>query len=145
MKINKNFLLKFMKSVADLKFNEVRTDKALLIYDGELEVGTEVLIEVEGDFVAPEDGDYTTEDGKVITVLEGKVSSITEPVEEELEEENPRIAELEALLAEKDEEIAALKQRITELENEKAAPTEEEVEIKASAQSNDNNIFNYFK
>lgn len=162
MKINKSVFLQFWKSVANLKFNEVRTDKALLIYDGEALVeGTEVLVEVEGDFVAPEDGEYVAEDGRVLTVEGGKVTAIKpkeeEPAaEESLEEEVPvveevapdekdlRIEELEAALAERDAEIEALKQRIAELEDEAEAPAAEEVEIEQSAQERNNNTFSKY-
>lgn len=158
MKINKSVFLQFWKSVANLKFNEVRTDKALLIYDGEeLVEGTEVLVEVEGDFVAPEDGEYIAEDGRVLTVEGGKVTAITKPVaEESLDEEVPaeeevapdekdlRIEELEAALAERDAEIEALKQRIAELEDEAEAPAAEEVEIEQSAQERNNNTFSKY-
>lgn len=159
MKINKSVFLQFWKSVANLKFNEVRTDKALLIYDGEeLVEGTEVLVEREGDFVAPEDGEYVAEDGRVLTVEGGKVTAIKPKEEEpvELEEEVPveeapvsdekdlRIEELEAALAERDAEIEALKQRIAELEDEAEAPAAEEVEIEQSAQERNNNSFSKY-
>lgn len=162
MNFNKNVFLQFMKRMSEVHFNEVRTDKDVLIYDGEnLEVGTEVLVEREGDFVVPENGEYTTEDGRVIEVKEGKVVSIKEPEAEvvvaeedaapaeakpEKDEKDLRIEELEGLLADRDAVIAELTAKIKELEDKANAPAAEEVEVKASAQENNNNIFkNIFK
>lgn len=162
MNFNKNVFLQFMKRMSEVHFNEVRTDKDVLIFDGEnLEVGTEVLVEREGDFVVPEDGMYTAEDGRVIEVKEGKVVDIKEPQAEvvvaeeesmpadakpEKDEKDLRIEELEGLLADRDAVIAELTAKIKELENKANAPAAEEVEVKASAQENNNNIFkNIFK
>ena len=162
MNFNKNVFLQFMKRMSEVHFNEVRTDKDVLIFDGEnLEVGTEVLVEREGDFVVPEDGMYTAEDGRVIEVKEGKVVDIKEPQAEvvvaeeeavpadakpEKDEKDLRIEELEGLLADRDAVIAELTAKIKELEDKANAPAAEEVEVKASAQENNNNIFkNIFK
>ena len=162
MNFNKNVFLQFMKRMSEVHFNEIRTDKDVLIFDGEnLEVGTEVLVEREGDFVVPEDGMYTAEDGRVIEVKEGKVVDIKEPQAEvvvaeettvpadakpEKDEKDLRIEELEGLLADRDAVIAELTAKIKELENKANAPAAEEVEVKASAQENNNNIFkNIFK
>ncbi len=162
MNFNKNVFLQFMKRMSEVHFNEVRTDKDVLIYDGEnLEVGTEVLVEKEGDFVVPADGEYTTEDGRVIEIKEGKVVDIKEPqaevvvAEEEAapaeaepvkDEKDLRIEELEGLLADRDAVIAELTAKIKELEDKANAPAADEVEVKASAQENNNNIFkNIFK
>ncbi len=162
MNFNKNVFLQFMKRMSEVHFNEVRTDKDVLIYDGEnLEVGTEVLVEKEGDFVAPADGEYTTEDGRVIEIKEGKVVDIKEPQAEEVvaeeeaapaeaepekDEKDLRIEELEGLLADRDAVIEELTAKIKELEDKANAPAAEEVEVKASVQENNNNIFkNIFK
>lgn len=162
MNFNKNVFLQFMKRMSEVHFNEIRTDKDVLIFDGEnLEVGTELLVEREGDFVVPEDGMYTAEDGRVIEVKEGKVVDIKEPqaevvvaeeesmpadVKPEKDEKDLRIEELEGLLADRDAVIAELTAKIKELENKANAPATEEVEVKASAQENNNNIFkNIFK
>ena len=162
MNFNKNVFLQFMKRMSEVHFNEIRTDKDVLIFDGEnLEVGTEVLVEREGDFVVPEDGMYTAEDGRVIEVKEGKVVDIKEPqaevvvaeeeavpadVKPEKDEKDLRIEELEGLLADRDAVIAELTAKIKELEDKANAPAAEEVEVKASAQENNNNIFkNIFK
>lgn len=70
----------------------VKTDKAVLEYDGEdLVAGMTVYVtNEEGERVAPEDGEYTTEDSKVIVVKDGKVESITDPVAEVDAEEEPK-------------------------------------------------------
>lgn len=83
--MDKNKLFKLAKLV--MKFAEIVTDKATLTYDGELAEGVEVFVEVDGEFVAPEDGEYKTET-QVITVEGGKVTKIEDiEVEEEPTEE----------------------------------------------------------
>ena len=90
-----------------IKYSVVKTDKAVLEYDGEeLVAGMDVYITDEnGEKVAAEDGEYVTEDNKVITVKDGKVESIIdkaadveaeedekkedEPMEEPAKEEEP--------------------------------------------------------
>lgn len=80
-----------------IKYSVVKTDKAVLEYDGEnLVAGMDVFITDEnGDKVPAEDGEYTTEDNKVITVKDGKVETIVDPVaevdaeEEEKKEDEP--------------------------------------------------------
>ena len=80
-----------------IKYSVVKTDKAVLEYDGEeLVAGMDVYITDEnGDKVAAEDGEYVTEDNKVITVKDGKVESIidkaadVEAEEDEKKEEEP--------------------------------------------------------
>lgn len=84
--MDKNKIIKLMKMLA--KFAEVVTDKATLIYDGELVEGVEVSVENEaGEIVPAEDGEYKTET-QVITVEGGKVTKIEDiEVEEEPTEE----------------------------------------------------------
>ena len=133
-KINRLKLAKLL-----LKFAEVETDKGLLTYEGELEVGNEVFIEKDGELIPAEDGEYVAGD-KTITVKDGKIAEIVEveveveqpaPTEEVMIEgedvENPvdntikedekdvKIAELEAVIAEKDKEIESLKAEIEEM------------------------------
>lgn len=133
-KINRLKLAKLL-----LKFAEVETDKGLLTYEGELEVGNEVFIEKDGELIPAEDGEYVAGD-KTITVKDGKIAEIVE-VEVEVEQpmpeegvmiegedvENPtdntikedekdvKIAELEAVIVEKDKEIESLKAEIEEM------------------------------
>lgn len=126
-------------------FEEVTTDRGILVSDNDIEVGSEVFILKENGELTPADsGRYVTEtmiyevEGGFITKIE-----VVEPepqpeqpeqLEEEIvEEEQPalsdpeieqlkaKITELEAVIKEKDEEIARLK---VELEQ----PTEEIIE-----------------
>ena len=75
---------KIMQKVRELlvKLAKVTTDKGELSYEGDLEVGTEV---VDANGVAVSDGEYTLEDGKIIVIKDGKVETIKEAVD--LEEE----------------------------------------------------------
>ena len=154
--MTKNFL-KLARLV--MRFAEVKTDKGSLIYDGELAVDIEVMVEdEEGNVVAAPDGEYNLEDGRVVVVKDGKVAEIKEaPVTEEtikevLEEEAPakdekdlRIEELEGLLKDRDAIIAELTAKIKDLESKLNEPAEEALEMKASAQEKVNNFTNIFK
>ena len=76
-----------------IKYSVVKTDKAVLEYDGEnLVAGMDVFItDEEGNKVPAEDGEYVTEDNKVITVKDGKVESIVDPIAEvDAEEEEKK-------------------------------------------------------
>ena len=82
-----------------IKYSVVKTDKAVLEYEGEdLVAGMDVVItDEEGNKVPAEDGEYVTEDNKVITVKDGKVESIIDKAadveaaeeEEEKKEDEP--------------------------------------------------------
>ena len=82
-----------------IKYSVVKTDKAVLEYDGnDLVAGMDVYVTDEnGDKVPAEDGEYVTEDNKVITVKNGKVESIVDKAaevdaeEEEKKEEEPMV------------------------------------------------------
>lgn len=82
--MDKNKLIKLAKLV--MKFSEVTTDKGTLIIDGELTVGNEVSVEVEGEYKPAEDGEYLTEIEK-ITIKDGKIESIEAIDVEEVTEE----------------------------------------------------------
>lgn len=71
----------------EVKCGAVKTDKAILNYDGEeLTSGVEVFVEDEGGNRTPApDGEYITEDKEKIVVADGKVSEIVE-IEETIEE-----------------------------------------------------------
>ena len=137
-KINKNktmkIIEKLMKSL--VKFYEIKTDKGiLLIQDGEeIAVGTDVYVEVEGEWIEAEAGEYALEDGNVIVVADGKIAEIKDPeaieepaVEEPVAEVEIEAAEEEAPAEEvivepapeerddKQEQIDALKAEIAEL------------------------------
>lgn len=125
----------------EVEFATIKTDKAVLEYDGEeIAVGTKVYVvdEETTERVAAEDGQYTTEDNKVIEVANGEVISIeekeAEPIEEPKEvepeaepdvegaEEEPKEGEEgeepveEPIEEPKEDEIAILKGRVAELE-----------------------------
>lgn len=89
--MDKNKIIKLMKMLA--KFAEVVTDKATLIYDGELVEGVEVSVENEaGEILPAEDGEYKTET-QVITVEGGKVTKIEDIEVEEEPTEEPKTEE----------------------------------------------------
>lgn len=71
-----------------LQMSAIKTDKAVLEYDGEeLIAGVNVyVVNEDGERQPAEDGEYTTEDSKVIVVKDGKVEVINEPAEEPKEE-----------------------------------------------------------
>ena len=144
--MTKNFL-KLARLV--MRFAEVKTDKGSLIYDGELAVDIEVMVEdEEGNVVAAPDGEYNLEDGRVVVVKDGKVAEIKEaPVTEEtikevLEEETPakdekdlRIEELEGLLKDRDAIIEELNAKIKDLKSKLNEPAEKALEISAVAKT----------
>jgi hypothetical protein len=109
-----------------LQFATIKTDKAVLEYDGEeLAVGTEVFITDEnGERKPAEDGNYVTEDEKTIVVADGKVTEI-------LEKENEVEPEEEAPADETNEEVTA------EEETPAEEVSEEVVEEVPSEESND--------
>lgn len=130
---------KIMQKVRELlvKLAKVTTDKGELSYEGDLEVGTEV---VDANGVAVSDGDYTLEDGKIIVIKDGKVEAIKEAVdlEEEVKaepaEESVSKADFDALKADFD----ALKAVVDELKSkvdELKKPVEEPIESKFSRMS----------
>jgi len=125
----------------------VTTEDIVVVYDGELQEGTEVFVEVEG-VLTPAEGTHTLTgdmDGVVIEVAEGVVTSVTAPEEmkkDEEEEEMAKVSEvaeafkameskfnktIEAVKAEfaktieyKDKEIESLKSEFAQVK--KAAP-----------------------
>lgn len=131
---------KIMQKVRELlvKLAKVTTDKGELSYEGDLEVGTEV---VDANGVAVSDGDYTLEDGKIIVIKDGKVETIKEAVnlegeEKEVPAEEPTFskADFDALKADFD----ALKAVVDELKakvDELKKPVEEPIESKFSKMS----------
>ena len=89
-----------------IKYSVVKTDKAVLEYDGEnLVAGMDVFItNSEGDKVPAEDGEYITEDNKTITVANGRVESIIDPVAEVDAVEEEPISEEEPVAEDEKEE-----------------------------------------
>ena len=101
--MNKKSFKMFFRSLLT-KLGEVKTDKAVLTYDGdgELEVGMEVFVETEADdtieYMHPEDGEYLAEDGRTIVIKDGFVEEIkeaepTEPTEPATEPTAEEMAE----------------------------------------------------
>lgn len=84
---------KLASLIIEVEFESIKTDKAVLQYDGELAVDIEIFVidEATGERVPAADGEYVTEENKVITVADGKVISIVE--KEETPEETPAEAE----------------------------------------------------
>ena len=135
MKINFNKVKAVLAKIVS-KFTQTATDKGVLTYEGELEVGKDVyFIEPDGEITDADDGEYKTEDGTVIVVADSKIADIRkpeeEPAEETMAEEMPEgevaddvdihnlAAEVERIKAELDhkkDEIAELKDRVSELE-----------------------------
>lgn len=135
--MDKNKLLKLAKMV--MQFAECVTDKGTLTFDGELAVGTEVYIEVDGEFQPAQDGEYLTETQK-ITIKDGKIEEMEAleptpepepmPKEEEMAEDvepepmpepdskDTAIAELQAEVARLTEELAGKDSEIEQLKGE---------------------------
>ena len=161
-----NKLYKLAKML--LKLAEIKTDKATLIIEGDLEVGKPVLVDVEGELLPAEDGTYTTEEGVTITIAEGLITEIVdpetptdEPVEEQMEEtptdepvEEPnaeveelkkKIEELEATIAEKDATIAELEGKIAEQEEKLKMSVETPLTKKNKMENKENKALKYFQ
>lgn len=130
------------------KFAQVTTDKGVLTWEGDLEIGKDVyLLREDGEITDAEDGEYIAEDGRTIVVVDSKVTEIKEVSEEEVEaaEDETQIAddvdihnlaaEVERIkdeLEHKKEEIAELKDRVAKLEG-KTGETEEALRKMAAA------------
>lgn len=130
----KEIKMKLAQMLIDVTMSVLKTDKAVLEYDGEeFAVGTAVFVtdEATGERVAAADGEYVTEEGKVITVAEGVITSIADkaeetPAEEPKEETTDDVAAedvVEETPAEdvveepKEDAMAALEQRVSDLES----------------------------
>ena len=108
----------------EVKMATVKTDKAVLEYDGDLKEGIDVFVsDAETEERTPAaDGEYVTEDNKVITIEGGKIVSIVEKEEEKpIEDEKP----VEEPVKEEAEEEKTEEKPVEEPQEE---PKEEEVE-----------------
>lgn len=117
-----NIIEKLMKKL--VKFSEIATDKGiLLIQDGdELAIGTDIYVDVEGEWIPAEDGEYKLEDGRVIAVLEGKIADIKDAegiIEPTVEEPAEIIVEAE------DEEVVEIVEPTPEVRDEKQEQIDE--------------------
>lgn len=148
----KEFLAKVLAKNA-----AITTDKGVLTYDGELEIGKDVyLLHEDGEITDVPDGEYKAEDGRTIVVADSEVAEIREK-EEEMKKKSScedvdgepegevaddvdihnLAAEVERIkdeLAHKKEEIAELKDRVAALEG-KADKTEEAMRKMSAAKT----------
>lgn len=86
-----------LKSLLSISLAEVETDKAVLVFDGELAEGIEVFVrdaEAEDGVKPAEDGVYETEK-QIIEIADGKIVKITEKEEEQPAEEPAEEAAVE--------------------------------------------------
>ena len=96
------------------------TDGTIIKWEGELAVGTAILVETaEGDIPAP-DGTHEVEGGMLVSTMEGLVTEIVEPEVEEEVELNAFDSAIESVNARVDEKIAELNAKIEALMSEKA-------------------------
>lgn len=143
--MNKN-VLKARKQF--LMLADIATDKGVLVIEGELEVGKEVMMETpEGEWEPAPDGEYFTEDNRTIVVEGGKIADIKEniaepeepaeeeepepPLEIQEEDEEPAEEPAEEPEMDKDARIAELEARVAELEAMNAELEAENAELKA--------------
>ena len=149
-KLNK---IKEMLQTMLMQFSQLSTDKGLISWDGDGElpaVGDSiVIIDEEGNEVKAESGEYRDDNGNIIVIEDGVVTEVREeekpeekpvekPVEKpeekpeekpDIDEENIKIAELEAKVKELETENEQLRAKIKELEEKPAVkPASEEFE-----------------
>lgn len=136
--MHKNLLKLFRQLI---KLASVETPEAVLYYDGELEVGTEVFVEDEnGELVPATNGEYgniIVEDGKVSAikeevVIEEPIKQAEEPVEEPVVDEEKealkaKVAELEAIIAELEAKLAQIEEAKVEEEFNSLKPASKEI------------------
>ena len=150
-KLNK---IKEMLQTMLMQFSQLSTDKGLISWDGDGElpaVGDSiVIIDEEGNEVKAESGEYRADNGNIIVIEDGVVSEVREeeepvekpvekpeekpeekPVEKpeekpDIDEENIKIAELEAKVKELETENEQLRAKIKELEEKPAVKSASE-------------------
>lgn len=114
-KINRLTLARMLR-----KFGELNTDKGVLTYEGELAVGVEIFVEVDGELV-PAEGEFVS-DNKTFIVEGGILKEIKETTPEPIEEpepiETPMEEETPTPEPKPTENVEELKERISELEKE---------------------------
>lgn len=146
-KLNK---IKEMLQTMLMQFSQLSTDKGLISWDGDGELPAVgdliVIIDEEGNEVKAESGEYRADNGNIIVIEDGVVSEVREeekpveepvekPVEEpeekpeekpDIDEENIKIAELEAKVKELETENEQLRAKIKELEEKPAVKSASE-------------------
>lgn len=112
------------------KFTELTTDKGVLTYEGELEIGKDVyLLNEDGEVTDVPEGEYVAEDGRTIVVVDSEVAEIREKGEEIKAAEEEPIAEPEGEIA-KDVDIHNLAAEVERIKDELAHKKEEIAELK---------------
>lgn len=159
----KEKLLKLAKML--IKFTITEVGDVKWVHEGEFIEGVEVYIEDEnGEMIPVADGEYVKDEVKIV-VKDGKIDSF-EPVEEKMEEEpiedpvdepkedekvtelEAKIAELEGIIAGKDELIETLTTENEELRKQLDKPLEEPVKMNATPRekhNTDNKALKYFQ
>lgn len=133
------------------------TDGTVIIYDGELAIGTAIFVQTaEGDIAAP-DATHELEGGTLVTTVAGLVTEIVEPeVEIEVEAEefatvsafNEVVAKMESAIAELTAKVAtltasnnthkeAMSKAIDLIEKVADLPSDEPTKIPVSSKKND--------
>lgn len=116
-----------------MKFETIKTDKAVLEYDGELAVATKVFVVEDEERIPATDGDYVLEDGRTLVVADGEIKEIKEAVEPEIVEPEVEETKEEEIVAEEEikeeEEIVEPEVEETKEEEEIVEPTELEKKI----------------
>lgn len=115
-----------------MKFETIKTDKAVLEYDGELAVATKVFVVEDEERIPATDGDYVLEDGRTLVVADGEIKEIKEAVEPEIVEPEVEETKEEEIVAEEEtkEEEETVEPEVEEIkEEETVEPTELEKKI----------------
>lgn len=115
-----------------MKFETIKTDKAVLEYDGELAVATKVFVVEDEERIPATDGDYVLEDGRTLVVADGEIKEIKEAVEPEIVEPEVEETKEEEIVAEEEtkEEEEIVEPEVEEIkEEETVEPTELEKKI----------------
>jgi ketosteroid isomerase-like protein len=121
-----------VEPVEEQELASIATDNGELLYEGELEVGTEVFVaDAEGKQTPAPEGDYVTEDGKTIKVVDGKVAEIVEETADESTEDakDDAAEKVETLSKENAElkaQVAELQKQVQELKNKPLAKSAHE-------------------
>lgn len=115
--MDKSLLFKLSKML--LRLSEVNTDKGVLYCDDQMEVGKEVFIMENSEYVPAPDGDYESET-QIISVVDGKISEIKDKEMPEVQPEEVVVEvkeeEVEEPIAEEPSELEVLRAKVSEYE-----------------------------